>query len=97
MNKVNVIIYYWVLIIAALLATKFLGHAADNKVTILVIAVTTIFYAGLVFIYSLTLKAMEKTGMNPANGKAKNKKQNQKGKEKNNGTTKPGTKHTKKH
>lgn len=54
MSKVAIMLNYWIFIIVVLVLSKVLGLADDNKMMLIVIGFSTIFY--VIFMYYKTRK-----------------------------------------
>ena len=82
MNKVSVVLYYWILVAASLLSARTFGLADNNSAIIKILIVITILYVGVVLItYSKGKKMVESQGKGKQKGnsgttnmKRKNKK-----------------------
>ena len=56
------ILLYWIYMIVVLLGTKLLGYSDDHKLTIIIIVVATLIYAGAMY---LIMKAQGAVAENP--------------------------------
>lgn len=71
MTKVSVVLYYWILVAAALLFAKTAGLADNNSAIIKILIVVTILYIGVVLISHSKGKSMAAAqGKAQRNGKA---------------------------
>ena len=63
MNKVSIVLYYWILVAATLLFARTFGLSDNNSAIIKILIVITILYVGVVLItYSKGKKLVESQG-----------------------------------
>ncbi|QOX62262.1 hypothetical protein FRZ06_02260 [Anoxybacterium hadale] len=72
MTKVSVVLYYWILVAAALLFARTAGLADNNSAIIKILIVITILYVGVVMIsLSLGKNRAKEYGNNRNSGQSK--------------------------